>query len=62
MDSESTEMKEMIQYRGQVIQVGYLEGLGEWVAISASFEEDCDRDAVIKKAKKAVDDYLDGKE
>ena len=62
MDSEWIDGKEVILYREQIIQVGFLEGLGEWVAIGASFEEDCDKDAVIEKAKKAIDELLDRKE
>lgn len=47
MYRESTDENGMVQYRGQVIQVEYLEGLGEWVTIGVSFEEDCDRDHVL---------------
>ena len=62
MDSEWIDGKEVILYREQIIQVGFLEGLGEWVAIGASFEKDCDKDAVIEKAKKGIDELLDRKE
>ena len=44
------------EYKGQIIQFGYLEGLGEWVALcdEGFFEGETPEDAV-GEAKKAID-------
>ena len=59
MEKEWVDGKEIIRYRGYEIQVGYMEGLGEWIAIGVSFEEDYTREGAVRLAKEAIDRKLD---
>ena len=59
MEKEWVDGKEVIRYRGYEIQVGYMEGLGEWIAIGVSFEEDYTREGAVGLAKEAIDSKLD---
>ncbi len=57
MSDEMTEGYLEVEYRQQKIQVGYVDGLGEWVATSDSgFFEGFSPEEVIEMAKRKIDE------
>lgn len=51
-----------IRYRGYELDADYHEDLGLWLVVSYILTDDADRDTAIEKAKRKIDERIDGKE
>lgn len=51
-----------IYYRGYVLDADYHKDLGLWLVVSYILTDDADRDTAIEKAKRKIDERIDGKE
>ncbi len=54
--------KMKIKYRGYELDVDYHEDLGLWLVVSYILTDDADMDSAIEKAKRKIDERIDGKE